>query len=161
MWSNESNETHQLKVELEVTKVNLRHAETTVTQLRYDLDQLRATSISKDNEITRKDNEIKHKDGEFNRLNTTFEVTKEKLKQTETALTQKNQITKKKNRSLRLQAFLSSVLYLLATILTSIGINMITSAQSNSLGVTMIVLGVVTYLIGTAITIWITIEGSE
>ena len=154
MSSQESNEAHQLRMDLAVTKERLRHADAKIEQLTNEVEQLRDSS-------KRKDSDIQRRDDEYNRLNTILEVTKEKLKQTETALAQKNQSIKKKNRSLKLQAFLSSVLYLLATILTGFGINMITSAQSNPVGVTMIILGVVTYMIGTAMTIWITIESSE
>jgi chromosome segregation ATPase len=145
MSSNESNEAYQLREDLAVAKADLRHAERTISNLQFELDQLRTTSTLKDKLIDRKDDEFQSKNAELHRVTMSLAVTKEKLRQTESALAQRNQRTRNKKISLRLQAFLSSVLYLLATILTSIGINMVTSSRPNSLGVTMIVLGDVPY----------------
>ncbi|SRR5258706_11057254 len=140
--------------ELREIRAHLRHSDELLRLKTEELDKTRILLDQKEGELKRAINEA----GE---LRLQLGVTKERLRHTERALVVKANVAAKKGRVSRLQAFLASLLFLLASVLGSFGTNMLTSSSPNSIGWFMIALAASAYIIAAIMTTLLVIEGNR
>ena len=105
--------------------------------------------------------EIRKITKENNELKIELEVTKQKLKHTQEAVLLTGKKSTQKKKTVRLQSFLASLLFLLATILCGFGINLLTSTPPNLLGWIMIALSAIVYVIAAFMTNFVVLEGEQ
>ncbi len=147
-------EIHRLRSELIEIRVRFWHKEKELFERTQELEVAR-------NQLSKQDGELKRTIQELNTLNTTFEVQKERLRRREEELVERDRKVAKKKTAIRLQAVLTSMLFLLSTVLASFGVNMLTATTPNQAGWIMIALASIAYLIATLITFLLTTEGSN
>jgi Skp family chaperone for outer membrane proteins len=130
---------------LEVTKERLKYAEEKFFQQGQALEKALLN-------LGRLETDVKRTSEERNDLKTELEITKQKLKYAEQALAQYDTKTIEKSRNARRQAFLASLIFLIASVLASAGINMLTSTPPISLGWLIISLAIMAYIVAALMT---------
>lgn len=133
------------RIQLEVMKERLKFSEEKIHQQEQALEKVYVN-------LGRQDTNLKRTVEERNELKVELEVTKQKLKHVQESLALSGKKSIKRNTTAKLQAFLASLLFLLASILASFGTNLLTSTPPNSLGWIMIVLAGVAYTIAALMT---------
>lgn len=141
-------------VQLEVAKERAKYLEEKVFQQRREREK--ALTM-----LRRQEAELKRLEKYCSELCTELEVKKQQLKYTEDKFSEYRQRTAKKNATARIQALLASILFLAASILASLGVNMLTAAYSSALGETMIIISIIVYLIAALITTLFAVEGNK
>lgn len=142
------------RVQLEVTKERLKYAEEKFFQQGQALEKALLS-------LGRLETDLKRTIEERNDLKTELEVTKQKLKYAELALVQYGTKTIEKSKNARRQAFLASLMFLIASVLASAGINMLTSTPPNSLGWLITGLAILAYIVAALMTTLLALGGTN
>lgn len=141
-------------IQLEVMKKRWKSSDEKLYEQRQTLEKLYVSlgeQTSEIRKITKENNELKIE----------LEVTKQKLKHTQEAVLLTGKKSTQKKKTVRLQSFLASLLFLLATILCGFGINLLTSTPPNLLGWIMIALSAIVYVIAAFMTNFVVLEGEQ
>jgi ABC-type multidrug transport system fused ATPase/permease subunit len=134
---------------------------------RQEASHLHDRLLEKDREVYALRNELREKDGKHSRTIDELNAANEKLFRLEERYNhivadrtrEENKVTKKRVNA-TLQVLLLDILFLLASIAASFGINLITSGSSIQAGWVLIGLAIVTYLVSAIIGVLRTL-GSE
>lgn len=135
-------DTNDPVVQFEVTKERLKNSEEKCFHLEESLKNAHVT-------IERLQANLKQESEEKSDIKVNFEVTKQKLLYTEQALNQSNQATIGKSRQSKVGAAITSVIFLMASILNGFGIGMVLSTPPNTFGWALIILASVIYILAT------------
>jgi hypothetical protein len=148
-----SEETSPTNPDIGVLRIQLEHAREKFEEKKQELLQTQQLLDQVRRELERTKDEL---------TNLKIERAQEQVTLTTltTQLVEKEQKVIKKNSTAKLQAFLAGLLYLLSTILATIGINLITSKPPDSIGFAMIALAVIIYIIAAFMTTLLAVEGS-
>ena len=123
----------------------LQERETHLKATILQLEQERKQYLS---ERKRDKRELNQRRNSENKLKQQLAVTSEKCKQVEQQLAQKIKITTQKNTTRKLFSYLVSLFSLLATAIIGFAINVLTTSHFNSLGISLLILGILIH--GTA-----------
>jgi hypothetical protein len=140
-------ELYRAKSELAQTRIHLTHSERQIFEKTQELERIRDL-------LNKQDGELKRTIGELNTVNTAHEVLKATFAQKEKKVIRKKAVT-------RLQAILTSMLFLLSSVLASFGVNLLTSSKPDQVGWILIGGAILIYFIAALITWIVTTEGSD
>lgn len=132
-------------VQLEVMKERLRHAEEKISQQEESLRQSYIT-------IGRLESQLKQTADDFHDMKVKMGVTEQKLMHAEQAITQSSQQTTSKDRQTKWRVVFASILFAIASVLTGVGGNQITSTSPNTFGYFLIGLGIAVIIVAAILT---------
>jgi hypothetical protein len=142
------------RVQLEIIRERLHYSEEKVREHELLLAQT-------NRDLGQKNAELKITEEERNDFKLKWEILQRDFIHSQETLTKTIQISKQKKKTVRFQAFLASLIFLLSSVLVNLGTTMLTSSPPNELGWVMIALAAASYIVAALMTTILALEGGN